>query len=74
MVDACSDNTDAKQLYRMSSLTKEAYNLSEFSVVADKGYGFGREIKKCNEDGIKTYVTMQDSEKMKGTPFATSKF
>ncbi len=74
MVDACSDNTDAKQLYRMSSLTKEAYSLSEFSVVADKGYGFGREIKKCNENGIKTYVTMQDSEKMKGTPFATSKF
>lgn len=74
MVDVCSDNTDAKQLHKMASLTKEAYKLSELSVVADKGYGFGKEIKKCNDDGIKTYVTFQNSEKMKGTPFATSKF
>jgi hypothetical protein len=58
----------------MSKLTKESYKVDELSVVADKGYGNGREIKECHDNNIKTYVPVQNNEHMKGSEFSTSKF
>ena len=72
--DVTNDSNDHHQLAKMSKLTKESYNVDELSVVADKGYGNGREIKECQDNNIKTYVPFQDNEHMKGTAFSTSKF
>jgi transposase len=72
--DVTNETNDSHQLAKMSKLTKESYDVDELSVVADKGYGYGKEIKECNESNIKTYVPIQNNEHMKGSAFSTYKF
>lgn len=72
--DVTNETNDHHQLAKMSKLTKESYKVDELSVVADKGYGNGREIKECHDNNIKTYVPVQNNEHMKGSEFSTSKF
>ena len=48
--------TDRAQLHRMAKRTKETLGVDELTVVADRGYWNGKQIKACDEDGIITYV------------------
>ncbi len=72
--DVTNETNDSHQLAPMSKLTKDNYGVEQLSVVADKGYGNGKQIKECNDNNIKTYVPMQDNEHMKGSDFSTYKF
>ena len=47
---------DRAQLLNMSSQAKAVLDVDELTVVADRGYYSGEEIKLCEEAGIKTYL------------------
>jgi len=47
---------DRTQLAHMSGQAKEVIGTEQLSVVADRGYFRGEEIKACDEAGIKTYL------------------
>ncbi len=47
---------DRAQLKNMSTQAKEAMATHELTVVADRGYFTGKEIKACEDAGIKTYL------------------
>ena len=69
-----SNTNDARLLHEVLSGFKFEYGLNKFAVVADKGYGVGEEIKKCNDLGIETFVPMMTNEGYPNTPFSTSQF
>jgi len=48
--------TDRSQLMNMATQAKEAMAIDELSVVADRGYFNGTEIKACEDSGIKTHL------------------
>lgn len=74
-VDVVSTPADQNQLYNMASkaveelgIKKDKSNEKEeveekeiITVLADKGYYCGEELKKCKEDGIRTIVPKQKS-------------
>jgi len=47
---------DRAQLANMASQAKAVLDKAEITVVADRGYYSGEEIKACDEAGIKTYL------------------
>jgi hypothetical protein len=47
---------DRAQLANMATQAKEAIVTDELTVVADRGYFSGQEIKLCEDTGIKTYL------------------
>ncbi len=47
---------DRAQLANMAAQAKEALAANELAVVADRGYFSGKEIKACEDAGIKTYL------------------
>jgi transposase len=47
---------DRAQLKNMATKAKEAIATDELTVVADRGYYSGEEIKSCEEAGVKTYL------------------
>ena len=47
---------DRSQLHNIATQAKEALDKDELHVVADRGYYSGKEIKACEDDGIKTYL------------------
>ena len=47
---------DRQQLANMAVQTKSALSADDLTVVADRGYYSGEEIKACDETGIKTYL------------------
>ena len=47
---------DRAQLKNMATQTKEAIATNELTVVADRGYFNGEEIKACEDAGIKAYL------------------
>jgi transposase len=47
---------DRSQLMNMATQAKEAMAADNLSVVADRGYFNGKEIKACEDAGIKTYL------------------
>ncbi len=54
--EVTNKGTDRSQLYEMSQRTKETLGVDELTVVADRGYWRGEEIKACDEAGITTYL------------------
>jgi len=48
--------TDRAQLKNMATQAKDAIATDELTVVADRGYFNGEEIKACEDAGIKAYV------------------
>ncbi len=48
--------TDRAQLYEMAKRTKETLEVEHLTVVCDRGYWRGEEIKACEEAGITTYL------------------
>lgn len=55
-VDATNECMDYKQLYNMSSQTKEIMQSEAFTVVADKGYYSVNEFQKCFNENIRAVV------------------
>jgi len=54
--DVTSSGTDKQELHKMALQTKEVITNPDLVILADKGYYSAAEIKKCEDDGIKTLV------------------
>jgi transposase len=54
--DVTNVGNDRSQLSHIAKLAKEAIGVDELTVVADKGYFNGTEIKACEDEGINTYL------------------
>ena len=54
--DVTSSGTDKQELHHMAMQTKEVITSPDLVILADKGYYSAAEIKKCEDDGIKTLV------------------
>lgn len=73
------DVNDTKSLGEMVKKVKENIgdpsDGSEMNVLADKGYHTGRELKKCDDQGVKTFVSPKESNSLKTNPdFAPESF
>ena len=53
--------TDRDQLYSMSQKARAAMKVEKLSVVADRGYYSGPELRDCEQVGITTYVPKTDT-------------
>lgn len=65
-VDVTSSPADQNQLYNMSKKAKEVLKVEELTVLADKGYWNGEELKKCKEEHITTIVSAPKQSGKKG--------
>ncbi len=54
--EVTQDGHDRHQLHRMAVKAKEAMDVDELDVVADRGYFKGEEILACDQDKITTYL------------------
>jgi len=67
--------SDRSQLYNMASQAKEALDVDELEVVADRGYFKGEEILACEQDNITTYLPKpQTSRSLKKGQFSKRDF
>lgn len=62
--DATNLPTDHRQLHGISLKAKEALNVEELTVVADKGFYSGEEFEKCKQDNIITVVPKAEKGNM----------
>src|SRR5659263_751341 len=58
-IDVISNAADNGQLYSMAEQTKKELCVEELTVLADKGYYNGRDLKSCEENGITAIVSKQ---------------
>ena len=56
-IDVTSNPADQGQLSNMAIKSKEELKVAELTVLADKGYWNGEELKKCEENNITTIVS-----------------
>jgi len=54
--EVTNEGTDRSQLMNMATQAKQATGHETLSVVADRGYYNSKEIKACEDTGIKTYL------------------
>ena len=59
-VDVISNAADQGQLYNMAEKAKEELGVYELTVLADKGYGVGKDLRSCEENGITPIVSIQE--------------
>lgn len=59
--DVINCSADQGQLYNMATKAKDKLRVKEIEVLADKGYYDIEDIIKCEENGIKTYVSKPKS-------------
>ncbi len=57
--DVINNPTDHGMLSKMAKSAKEIFNVEELKALADKGYYNAKDLKKCEEENIKTYVSKQ---------------
>ncbi len=53
------DSTDSAQLYQRLNETKQVLGVDEITGLADSGYYDSKQLKKCEDNGIITYVPKQ---------------
>jgi len=58
-IDVTSNAADNGQLYPMAEKTKQELCVNELTVIADKGYYNGEDLKSCEENGITAIVSKQ---------------
>ncbi len=58
-VDVTSNAADNGQLYLMADQVKNELSVDEITVIADKGYYNGKDLKSCQENGITAIVSKQ---------------
>lgn len=68
VVDVTSNAADQGQLYNMAKQAKEELAVNEITVLADKGYGTGEELRKCEQDKITPVVSLQSHGTHTGNP------
>lgn len=74
-IDVISNAADNGQLYSMAEQTKKELCVEELTVLADKGYYNGRDLKSCEENGITAIVSKQRfSNKTGNENFTKDKF
>jgi transposase len=54
--EVTNEGHDRAQLKNMATQAKDAMAAEELTIVADRGYFNGKEIKACEDAGIKTYL------------------
>src|SRR6056297_714676 len=69
--EVTNDVNDKKLLYKIANKTKKTLKKEEIEVLADKGYFSKKNIKKCYDENIKTYVPR---EKLKKKNFSRKEF
>jgi hypothetical protein len=57
---ATNISDDHNELARMAEAAKETLEVEKLDVTADKGFYKGEELKKCEEKGITTYVSIPE--------------
>jgi len=68
-------HTDQENLVLMATTAKQVLGAETLEVVADKGYYSGEEIKKCEDQGIVTYIPKAHvSSKLKKELFTKEEF
>jgi transposase len=60
-VDVTSEAVDYEQLYNIASQAKEELQISELTVIADKGYNSGKQFKQCLEENINPIAPRTDN-------------
>jgi transposase len=65
--EVTNEVNDEKQLSNMANRAKELLGVEKIEVLADKGYHFGIEIKKCVDNGIIPYIPEPIIGAYKGT-------
>lgn len=65
-VDVTSSPADQTQLHNMSLKAKEELKVGKLTVLADKGYWNGEDLKKCKEENITTIVSAPKEKGKKG--------
>jgi transposase len=58
-IDVTSNAADNGQLYPMAEKTKEELGVDKITVLADKGFYNGKDLKSCEENGITAIVSKQ---------------
>lgn len=58
-----NEGSDQGLLPEMALRTKEDLGVEELTVIADGGYYASEDIKTCEEEGIKTYVPIPETER-----------
>ncbi len=58
--DVTNISDDHNQLASMAEMAKDTLEVERLDVTADKGFYTGRELKKCEENGITTYVSIPE--------------
>lgn len=58
--DVTNISDDHNELAKMVEAAKETLEVEELDVTADKGFYSGKELKKCEENGITTYVSIPE--------------
>ncbi len=58
------DGNDLHQLYSMASAAKELLDVKKIIALADTGYYEGKQLKRCEEEGIIAYVSIPDRTKV----------
>jgi len=58
-VGVISNASDNGQLYLMAEQVKQELSVDEITVLADKGYYNGKDLKSCEENGITAIVSKQ---------------
>ena len=59
-VDVVGNAADQGQLYNMAEKAKEELGVTNLTALADKGYGVGEDLRKCEQNGITPVVSIQD--------------
>lgn len=65
-IDVTSSPADQRQLSNMAIKSKKDLNVEELTVLADKGYWNGEELKKCEENNIRAIVSSPKEQGKKG--------
>lgn len=61
-LDVTSSPADQRQLSNMAIKSKQELGVEKITVVADKGYWNGEELKKCKENNITTIVSSPEEQ------------
>lgn len=74
-LDVTGNAADNGQLYPMGEQAKKELSVDKITVIADKGYYNGEDLKKCEENGITAIVSKQKFGNRTGNEdFAKDKF
>ncbi len=73
-VDVTSSPADQGQLSNIAKQTKKELEVDKITVLADKGYWNGEELKKCADDNITTIVSSPKEQGNKGYQKADFKY